>query len=67
MEQDATAVMFLHREGYYAHKTEDDNGHDWESEELEVIVAKNRNGKTGVVPMLWFGNSGRIHVIEMRY
>lgn len=67
LEQDATAVMFLHREGYYAHKTEDDNGHDWESEELEVIVAKNRNGKTGVVPMLWFGNSGRIHVIEMRY
>jgi replicative DNA helicase len=44
LEQDADCVMFLYREGYYK-KTNQDN------EPLEVIIAKNRDGRTGKIPM----------------
>ena len=42
-EQDADLVIFLHREAYYNHeeKTED------EIEEVDIIIAKHRNGPTG--------------------
>lgn len=45
LEQDADCVMFLYREGYYK-KTNQDN------EPLEVIIAKNRDGRTGKIPMV---------------
>jgi len=43
IEQDADLVIFLHREAYYNHeeKTED------EIEEVDIIIAKHRNGPTG--------------------
>ena len=68
LEQDATAVMFLHREDYYTPKTEADNdGEDWHSDPMEVIVSKCRHGGTGTVNMLWFGKTGRIYAEETRY
>lgn len=53
IEQDADLIMLLHRPGYY----------EPDKEELKnqalVIVAKNRNGPIGEVPMLFFNNQMR--------
>jgi replicative DNA helicase len=38
-------VAFLHREAYY--------DHDADSTAAELIVAKNRNGKTGTIELVW--------------
>ena len=48
IEQDADVVMFLHREAYYDHSSEETNT-------AEVIVAKQRNGPLGTVRMAWNG------------
>lgn len=42
LEQDADIVMFLYRDDYYDHDSENQNT-------AELIVAKNRNGPTGTV------------------
>ena len=44
MEQDADIVIFLYREEYYNHETEDVNL-------AEVIIAKNRNGPTASIKL----------------
>lgn len=44
LEQDADAVLFLHREAYYDPKAEQEGA-------CEVIVAKHRNGSIGTVPL----------------
>ena len=46
IEQDADVVMFLHREEYYNHDTEDKNIG-------EVIVSKQRSGPLGTVKLAW--------------
>ena len=51
IEQDADIVMFLHRPDAY--DPADRPG------EAEVIVAKNRNGPTGIVPLVWLRESLR--------
>jgi len=48
MEQDADVVMFIHREDYYQPNAEP-------THEAEVIIAKHRNGPTGVVKLHWQG------------
>lgn len=45
IEQDADVVCFIHRPEYYRIYT-DENGNDLRGI-AEIIVAKNRNGKTG--------------------
>lgn len=47
IEQDSSGVIFLYRPSYYG-INEDDNGEDC-STLTEVIVAKNRFGKTGII------------------
>ncbi len=49
IEQDADIVMFLYRDEYY--NKDSDNPQST----AEVIVAKNRHGSTGTVPMGWMG------------
>jgi replicative DNA helicase len=49
IEQDADVVMFLYRNHYY-----DENKLQLETEEAEVIVAKNRQGGTGTVKLGWY-------------
>ena len=49
IEQDADVVLFLHREELYRPNDLDLRG------KAELIIAKNRNGATGVVPLVWNG------------
>ncbi len=58
-EQDADAVLFIHRDRYY----EQDKKplEDYESEDMDLIVSANRYGPDGVIKMLWFGATGRIY------
>lgn len=48
IEQDADVVMFLYRDEYYHPDTEKKNIG-------EVIIAKQRNGPTGTVELVWLG------------
>ena len=48
IEQDADVVMFLYRDEYYNPDTEKKNL-------AEVNVAKQRNGSTGSVELVWLG------------
>ncbi len=55
IEQDADAILLLYRPGYY--KKEETMS---VVEELEIILSKNRNGKTGVVKLDMNMELGRI-------
>ncbi len=59
IEQDADIVIFLYREGYY-NKTPENRS------TVEVNVAKNRHGDTGVVNMTWIGEYTKFVVTEDR-
>jgi len=54
IEQDADVIMLLHREEYYHVQDE-----DWKAENpdklgiAEIIIAKQRNGPTGLVKLSW--------------
>ncbi|MGE5472959.1 MAG: replicative DNA helicase [Ignavibacteriales bacterium] len=48
IEQDADLVVFLYRDDYYNPETEKKNI-------AEVILAKHRNGSTGIVELAWLG------------
>lgn len=48
IEQDADIVMFLYRDEYYNRDTDKKNM-------AEVILAKQRNGPTGIVELAWLG------------
>lgn len=52
IEQDADVVMFLYRDEYYHPDTEKKNIG-------EVIIAKQRNGPTGTVELMWLGQYTR--------
>ena len=47
IEQDADVVALLHREHYY--------DTDADQTAAELIVAKNRNGRIGTIPLQWRG------------
>lgn len=61
IEQDAGAIILLHRPDYYAIK---ESGEAPELEEIELNVAKNRHAEPGLVRMWWHGNIGRISMPE---
>lgn len=53
IEQDADVIAFLYREDYYNRQTNQEN-------ELEVIIAKHRNGPTGSVKLEFLREYGRV-------
>ena len=55
LEQDADVVMLMHREDYY-HQSEPDFQ---PTNECEIIIAKQRNGPTGVVKLYFDNRSTR--------
>lgn len=58
IEQDADIVLFLYREKYYdSEKTDPEAMSD--EHKAECIVAKNRHGESGVVPLYWDGHFTR--------
>lgn len=57
IEQDADLVMFLYREDYYNPETEKKNI-------AEIIIAKHRNGSTGVVEVAWLGQYTKFANLE---
>lgn len=63
IEQDADAVILLHRPEYYADKKASDYVPP-EREQIELIVAKNRHGETGTVEMVWQGKTGDIAEVD---
>lgn len=60
IEQDADAVMFLYRHGYYFQDTDD-------PEHTECIVAKLRDGQCGTVHTQFQGRYSRFLKLERRY
>ena len=60
IEQDADIVMFLYREDYYKEDTENKNI-------AECIVAKNRHGEVGKLPLRWMPEYTTFSTIEMRF
>ncbi len=52
IEQDADVVAFIHRESYY---NRDENGEEGQNKkhDAEIILAKQRNGPTGTIKMIY--------------
>jgi len=67
IEQDADVVMLLHREAYY-HQGDSDwvEQHPSDANVAELIVAKQRNGPTGVVKLVWDAKTTRFNDHEWR-
>ena len=66
IEQDADVVMLLHREGYYPREdaggaggTPPSSPDDSKDDVAEVIIAKQRNGPTGTVKLVFNGKCTR--------
>jgi len=59
IEQDADVVAFIHREEYYNREDEDLKG------KAEIIIAKQRNGPTGVVHMAYIADYTRFENLAM--
>jgi replicative DNA helicase len=53
IEQDADLIIFLHREDYYAENADEPDA--TQSNVCKTILAKHRNGETGIVYLSWVG------------
>ena len=65
IEQDADAVILLHRPEYYSDEAKKKDYIPPEREDIKLIVAKNRHGETGTVTMNWRGKTGEIDEIDV--
>src|SRR5699024_2332145 len=59
IEQDADIVGFLYREDYYERESENQN--------IEIIIAKQRNGPTGTVELAFKKEYNKFFDLNMRY
>jgi replicative DNA helicase len=58
IEQDADQVLFIYRETYYDNEKGDDE-QKGNSNESEIIIAKNRHGSVDTVKLYWDGQFTR--------
>lgn len=58
IEQDADNVLFIHREDYYTHGN---------TNEAEIIIAKQRSGPTGIVKLHWDGRYTQFSNLRNEY
>jgi len=58
IEQDADVVAFIHREEYYDRENEDIKG------QAEIIIAKQRNGPTGLVKLAYLNDFTRFENLD---
>ena len=65
IEQDADIIMFLYREDYYKTK-EEFKSNIKKGEEVDIIIAKHRNGETGKVKLFFEPSLGRFTSIVSR-
>lgn len=64
IEQDADIVLFLYRDAYYdSEKSSDEDLSD--NSKAECIVAKNRHGETGIIPLYWDGQYTRFTSVDV--
>ena len=61
IEQDADVVLFLYRDAYY-NKSE-----DADQTMAECIIAKNRHGETGTIPLSWDGAHTRFYDVDFTH
>jgi replicative DNA helicase len=66
IEQDADIVIFLHREGYHDNP-EAANDPNFNPNKCECIIAKNRQGETGVVPLYWEAQFTKFSTLDYRH
>ncbi len=66
IEQDADLVAFLYRPGYYTARAsgKEEGSLGEEDRTTEVIIAKQRNGPTGTVPLAFFREFVRFEPLE---
>ena len=60
IEQDADVVVMLYRDQYYNPNSQDQGI-------AEVLIRKNRQGKTGVVPLAFIGDQTRFEVLAREW
>lgn len=60
IEQDADLVMFIYRENYYDKNSKDEK-------KSEIIVAKHRNGPTGVVELIFMNQYATFNEEDKRF
>lgn len=65
IEQDADVILLLHRADYYK-VAEHSAGELSDHEMCDCIVAKNRHGETGNVPLQWYGRHFRFMTADDR-
>lgn len=64
-EQDADTIIFLYRPDYYLKEQNDSRYDEWKNR-AEAIVAKQRNGETGIARLLWNGPTTTFRDPEIR-
>lgn len=64
IEQDADMVLFLYRDEYYKEIGVSESKGNEDTNVAEVIIAKNRHGSTGTVPLGWNGRFTKFVAID---
>ena len=61
IEQDADVVLFLYRDAYY------NKNEDADQTLAECIIAKNRHGESGTIPLSWDGAHTRFYDVDFTH
>ena len=61
IEQDADVVLFLYRDAYY------NKNEDADQTTAECIIAKNRHGESGTIPLSWDGAHTRFYDVDFTH